>query len=121
MYNENMTTFKQVKGYEGLYEVSACGKVKSLAKTRGKQSYPERILKLEVTFKGYLRAMLSRFGEKKKIYVHRIVAEAFLSTRPEGTEINHKNSIKADNRAQNLEWVTGSENMRHHYSKKRAF
>lgn len=113
-----MEKYKAIKDYEGLYEVSNLGNVKALTKTtyqNGKpQVYAEKIMKQEVTYKGYTRVMLSKQGVVKKIYVHRLVAIAFLKNRDGATEINHKNLIKGDNRAENLEWVNGSENVQHY-------
>ncbi len=109
--------FIPIKGYKKLYEISNFGRVKSLKKFRkvhsGIQVYPERILKLEKTYKGYLRVMLSKYGKCKKIYVHRLVGQTFLPLPNSPKEINHKNFKKSDNRVSNLEWLTGNENIAH--------
>jgi hypothetical protein len=68
------------------------------------------------TRKGYQGVFLVNIqGQKaKRLYVHRLVAEAFLGLAPEGRpEVNHKNSVRTDNRIENLEWVSHSENIRH--------
>lgn len=69
-----------------------------------------RVLKPGTNHGGYLHVMLYENGEKKNYYVHRLIAEAEIPN-PEGkSQINHKNEIKTDNRACNLEWVTAKEN-----------
>lgn len=100
-----METRKDVPGYEGRYQVSNRGDVRSA----------DRILKTSQDRKGYLRVKLYGDQGHKTIKVHRIVAEAFIPN-PEGKEqINHKNGDKTDNRVENLEWATQSENQRHRF------
>lgn len=98
--------WKPVDGYEGLYEVSNLGRVKSLLHDN------EWILKQIDNGHGYLRVALSKNGNVKKYRVHRLVARAFvLNDDPENkTHINHKNEIKTDNRADNLEWCNSHYN-----------
>lgn len=106
-----MENWVPIDGYEGLYEVSDTGMVRSLkrATTSG------RVLSQRVGTGGYLNVCLCKDNCKKTFVVHRLVARAFLDN-PEGKpEVNHKNGIRADNRAENLEWVTRSENERHAY------
>lgn len=94
-----------VVGFEDLYKVSNQGRVMSLHKG-------ERIL-IQENKKGYMQVVLCRNGEHKKAIVHRIVAQAFVAN-PEGKPfINHINGIKNDNRIENLEWCTASENLYH--------
>jgi len=104
-----MEIWKDVVGYEGVYQVSSLGRVKSF------QRYPVvgRILKPGKTTAGYLQVVLCRDGEQQHKLVHRLVAEAFLPRSPGNNEVNHKNGDKADNRVENLEWVTSSENRKH--------
>lgn len=93
-------TWKPVKGYEGLYEISNFGRVKSLK--FGK----EKILKSYKNKGGYLFVILCINGKCKAFKVHRLVAEAFLPN-PEGFEqVNHKNEVKTNNCVENLEWCT---------------
>lgn len=112
---------KDIKGYEGLYQITDQGDVISLPKKRynaGKnnkpQFYEQRVLKKETTKKGYLRVMLANFGKYKKYYVHRLVAIAFLDNPKNKPQVNHKNLNKTDNSVDNLEWVTNKENYQHY-------
>ena len=107
--------WRDVVGYEGLYQVSDQGRVKSLERTFidkiGRERYvKERILKPGTDRGGYLRVGLCD-GEKRKTFkVHRLVCQAF-HENPEGKpQVNHVNEDKADNRACNLEWATAREN-----------
>lgn len=99
-----MENWKDIKGYEGLYQVSDQGNVK------GPKGY---ILKPQARRHGYLAVYLYKDGcPRGHESIHRLVAEAFLP-KPEGaTEVNHIDEDKQNNRVSNLEWVTHSENMR---------
>ena len=103
--------WRDVVGWEGLYQVSNQGKVRSV--TRGRNTYIGRCLSAATTTKGYHRVTLSLNGVDKKAHVHRLVAEAFIGLRPDGYEVNHRNGNKTDNRPSNLQYVTPSENIRH--------
>lgn len=99
--------WRDVDGYDGKYQVSNCGRVRSF-----KYKMP-RIMKLAVLKVGYPSVHLQLGGKSKLMYIHRLVAQAFVDN-PEGKpQINHINGDKTDNHAENLEWCTRSENMRH--------
>jgi NUMOD4 motif/HNH endonuclease len=112
-----MELWKDVKGYEGLYQVSNQGRVKSLRKMSGSCYRKERILKTQtrLTKDGYCRASLNRHGKARDVRVNRLVAEIFLPNPENKPTVNHKNGIKSDNRVENLEWETREENMQHAY------
>jgi hypothetical protein len=97
-----------LKGYEGLYKISNYGRVKSLEK---KGSKKESIKRGFVQYKGYVKVQLRKENIHKNYFVHRLVLINFLHESK--LEVNHKNMIKTDNRVENLEYVTGSENVQH--------
>ena len=99
--------WKAVPGYEGLYEVSHMGRVYSVR--RGK------LRKLNKLPNGYLQVMLSKDGHRAYLLVHRLVAEVFIPNPEDKPQVNHRNGDKTDNRAENLEWCTMSENLQHRH------
>jgi len=101
--------FKDIPNYEGLYQVSNLGRVKSFIKFHGTT---ERILKPGKNHYGYLMVGLHNNGDKKTFQIHILVAMAFLGHTPCGFKImvDHKNNIKNDNRLENLQLVTPREN-----------
>lgn len=105
-----MEIWKPVIGYEGIYEVSSLGQIKSL---NYKRTGLEQILKPSKDKKGYLRTALTNNGKSKTIKVHRVVCEAFFKLDSDKFQVNHINGIKTDNRTSNLEWCTNSENQLH--------
>ena len=111
--------WRDVKGYEGLYQVSNMGRVKSLGRTiikkdGRKQTVKERILKGTPDKDGYLKiGLYGSTGKQKWFQVHRLVGEAFIQNPDNKSEINHVNENKTDNRACNLEWSTRTENCNH--------
>lgn len=96
--------WKPVVGYEGLYEVSNIGRVKSIR-------FGEKIMKLSNISSGYLQVGLRKKCEKQKYFlVHRLVLIAFNGFCQDKVECDHINRNKMDNRLNNLRWVTHSEN-----------
>ena len=113
-----MEIWKNIKGYEGLYQISNMGRVKSLERKiphwrGGERVQKERILKQVVTHNGYLRVGLRVDGKQKMLRVHRLVCEAFHENPDNKSDVNHINENKTDNRACNLEWCTRIENCNH--------
>lgn len=98
--------WKDIVWFEGKYQVSNLGRVRSSIWKR-----KDFMLKLHLTVKWYKRVWISGCG----IFVHRLVAQAFIPNPEKKPQINHKNWIKDDNRVENLEWVTCGENIWHSY------
>jgi hypothetical protein len=110
--------WKAIPRYEGYYQISNLGNIKSLSRTRksGRGSVAltkERYLKTFQYKKGYLYCVLCKEGIRTNQSIHRLVAGAFLSNTDNKPCVNHKNGIKTDNSICNLEWVTKSENSLH--------
>lgn len=110
--------WKDVKGYEDLYQISNEGRLRSLDKmvlcrNGHRRKVPGRILKPRILSNGYIQYMLSEDGIKKYFYAHRLVAIAFIPNGEGLPEINHRNEIKTDNRVENLEWCNSSYNNRY--------
>jgi hypothetical protein len=113
--------WRPVVGYEGHYEVSSLGDIRSADRmvSRGGPTgdvfKPGQVRKAHLTPKGYCRLALVLNGQQRNHLVHRLVAEAFLANPDNKPEVNHRNGNKADNRVVNLEWATESENQIHAY------
>jgi hypothetical protein len=106
--------WKDIEGYEGLYQVSNLGRVKSLKK---KYSKEDRIRKLRLDKDGYLVVSLWKYGKPKTMKVHRLIAISFIENIENKSFVNHLDGIKNNNSIENLEWVTASENTKHaHYT-----
>lgn len=103
--------WRPVVGYEGYYEVSDRGQVRRVRGGRGATA--GRVLSATLSGDGYRAVQLCRNDVKRKFGVHILVAEAFLGRRPRGKFPNHKNLVKDDNRAENLEWLTNRQNTMH--------
>jgi len=115
-----MEIWKAVKGYEGYYEVSSMGRVRSVdhyvrtgIKHNSAVKRKGHMLKQNEKRNGYLTVDLSKDNRVKNISVHRIVAVAFLPMVDGKTCVNHKNLNKHDNRVENLEWCSYGENTKH--------
>jgi hypothetical protein len=115
--------FRDVLGYEGLYQVSNYGRVKSLErknifycglrKEHLERPTEEKILNYNKSNRGYLQVCLTKDGKSKTYTVHRLVAKAFLPNLKNKKQVNHIDGNKENNSIDNLEWVTSSENNKH--------
>ena len=95
-----MEVWKDIKGYEGIYQISSCGRVRSLHYKKNK------ILKLTQDKYGYYQINLCKNNKVKNLKVHRLVAEAFIDNPNNYPEVNHKDENKTNNKIDNLEWCT---------------
>lgn len=108
--------WRDIPEYEGLYQASNFGRIKSLERFRKGEngcliSVKERILKPSINHKGYYRIQLCKQSIVKTYQVHRLVWEAFNGSITEGLQVNHINEIKTDNRLENLNLMTAKENI----------
>lgn len=105
--------WKDIEGYEGLYQVSNLGRVKSFYAKNGRLSIQSHILKPKIDKYGYLKLTLCKDKNYKYVTVHRLVATTFIDNLENKPEVNHKDGNKLNNYVNNLEWVTGLENIHH--------
>ena len=101
--------WKDIPGYEGLYQSSNLGRIKSLRRN----GTPERIMKARSDKDGYQILDLRRKYKRKTCRVHRLIALTFLDNPKDKSEVNHINFNKRDNSVSNLEWMTPDENKQH--------
>lgn len=113
--------WKPIVGYEGLYEVSNFGQIKSLERiTNNNIHISEHIQTQRIGETGYMYVGLCKEGVKANKRVHRIVAIAFVPNPENKPQVNHKDENKQNNNADNLEWVTGTENINYGTAIQRA-
>lgn len=110
--------FKPVQGYAGIYEISNMGRVKSLSriierKDGNTRVTEDRIILPFLTKCGYHQIVLCKDGVRKKHYIHRLVANAFIENPNKLPIINHKDENKLNNRVDNLEWCSAYYNLRY--------
>lgn len=118
-----MTTFENeqwlpVIGFEGRYEISSYGRVKSLGRwinpnSKQKAYYiAEKMLKLNKDTRGYLFVMCSKNSQTKRMYVHQAIAHSFIGSQEKGIEVRHLDGNKLNNTLENITYGTKSDNMR---------
>lgn len=116
---QDMTeVWKDISDYEGSYQVSNLGRVRSLPRTtrfmrNGKevqQAVPGKVLSAKVNRDGHLFVSLCKEGKPKHWYVHTLVLTAFVGSRPDGMECLHRDGDPTNNRVENLRWNTSSQN-----------
>ena len=107
----NIKTFlsKDIEGYEGLYKIDEIGNIWSYPKHKHRGKFLKQILRKD----GYMEVGLTKNKTRKTFIVHRLVAKTFIENKNNKKEVNHKDGIKTNNNALNLEWVTSSENQIH--------
>lgn len=110
----NQEEWRAVVGYEGLYEVSSAGEVRTLINRSGKIRQPvQRLLTPSVNSVGYRTVSLSKNKVSRKYQISRLVATAFHPNPDNRRQVNHISGIKTDDRVGNLEWSTPLENLEH--------
>ena len=120
-----MERWKDIIGYEGYYQVSDAGRVRSCdrylpAANGGKQIRRGQIIQPNQNGIGYLYVGLRRDGIRKNEYIHRLVAQSFIGNPNGLPQVNHKDENKANNRADNLEWCTNYYNNNYGTAKARS-
>lgn len=113
-----MEKWKPIIGFEGLYECSNLGNLRSVTKIvrRDENStkiIKGRVIKQQMGTSGYKCVTFSKDGKLSNHRVHRLIAASFIKNPNEKAQVNHINEIKTDNRSENLEWVTHHENQLH--------
>jgi len=103
--------WKDIEGYEGSYQVSNLGRIKSLKRNTSNVCKKDKILKQKLEKYGYMRVHI----RNKSYLVHRLVALTFIPNLKNKRTVNHKDGNKLNNHICNLEWATNSENIKHAY------
>jgi len=109
--------WKDIDGYKGLYRISNKGEIYALDRIKGNGRFsPGHMLKPIINGHGYSCVSLyDHYGKPDQLVIHRLVALHFIRNPKNSPFINHRNGIKTDNRAENLEWCTQFENCKHAY------
>jgi len=115
-----MEIWKDILGYEGLYQVSNLGNIKSIERlridTKGrKRIFPQKIIKPLLSDRGYCQVNLYKNSKLQTRRINRLVALSFIPNLQNKEQVNHINGIKTDNSVPNLEWTTSKENVIHSF------
>ena len=115
-----MEEWRDIEGYEGIYQVSSKGRIKSKQRevkngenTIKIKKESIRCVQVNKRRNGYCEISLHKDGKEKRYKVHRLVAQAFIPNELNKSEVNHKDGNKENNCVENLEWVTSKENSKH--------
>lgn len=112
--------FIPIIGFEGLYEINRLGMIKSLQREEITMNGRKRILKEKILKPGlrseYLSVALTKNFKSKSFYIHLLVAKHFIDNPKNKQTVNHKDRNKTNNKADNLEWLTYSENAKHSFT-----
>lgn len=111
--------WKDIEGYEGLYQVSNLGRVKRIMfiNNRTSKTINKILSNGKLDKNQYIQLKLSKDNNKKDIYLHRLVAQAFIPNPNHYSDINHIDGNKCNNRVDNLEWCTHKVNIQHAHKK----
>lgn len=116
--------WKDIAGYEGLYQISNMGRVKSCERYRinhsKPQRVPEKIKAPSTSHNGYYSVVLYKEGKGKGFRINRLVAEAFCDKPSDAMVVNHIDNNRKNNKADNLEWVTTKQNVAHTWKQGRG-
>ena len=116
---ELIEEWKDIEGYNGLYQISNLGKIKSFRKSSKCKSNNGYIINPGVDNNGYLVCVLNNNGNRKTYKIHRLVALAFIPNPNNYSDVNHKDENKSNNRIDNLEWMSHKNNMNYGTLKER--
>jgi hypothetical protein len=108
--------WKDINNFKGLYKVSNLGRIKSIDRNVKNRTNIVKgvIISQRLSHNGYPRVRLNKLSNRYDLFVHKLVCETFNGDE-KNKQVNHKNFIKHDNRPENLEWVTNSENIQYTY------
>lgn len=117
--DKSIEEWRDIVGYEGKYQISNFGRVKSLERRNfAGNLIKQRIMKFGKTKDGYLQVPLAKLGKRSTKKVHRLVAEAFIGIDNQKETINHIDGNKENNTTKNLEWANREEQVVHAYKNK---
>ncbi len=108
--------WKDIEGFDGYYQISNLGRVKSLGGRNGREKGVEHIRQISLTRDGYEKVRLLHNGKDKTLRIHRLVAETFIPNPENKETVNHKDGDKTNNCVSNLEWADRNEQMKHAYA-----